>query len=71
MMMASKKRDHDQIECEDLSTMSSPCKSAKLQGVITQLSPMKGKFFDGRLTDERASIRIVGFDAMQEAAGAS
>lgn len=51
---------------DELSMASSPCKSAKVEGVLTQLSPMKGKFFDGRLSDNKSSIRIVGFDAKKQ-----
>ena len=43
----------------------SPSKSAKLEGVLTNLSPpMKSaeKYFHGRLLDDKGSIRIVGFD---------
>lgn len=61
--MASTKRS---LEFDDLSTASSPCKSAKVQGVVLQLSPMKGKYFDGRLADDNASIRIVGFDSRKQ-----
>ena len=59
------KRDDD---CCDLSLLCSPAKSARVQGVLTQLSPMKaGKYFDGRLADTSStSIRIVGFDAKKQ-----
>ena len=63
--MASMKRS---LEIDDLSMVpqASPCKSAKVQGVILQLSPMKGRYFDGRLGDDKATIRMVGFDIKKQ-----
>ena len=54
--------------CEEYNDIMScsPSKSAKLQGVVTSLSPpmdsKSSKFFQGRLRDNNGSIRIVGFD---------
>ena len=51
-------------EFDDVGVCS-PSKSAKLEGVLTNLSPpMKSaeKYFHGRLLDDKGSIRIVGFD---------
>ena len=32
--------------------------------MLTQLLPMtQGRFFDGRLADDKTSLRLVGFDA--------
>ena len=54
------------LDFEDLSQASSPCKSARVEGVLLQLSPMKGKYFDGRLADDKATIRLVGFDSAKQ-----
>ena len=61
------KHKHDD-DCCDLSFLCSPAKSARVQGVLTQLSSMKaGKYFDGCLADSSStSIRIVGFDAKKQ-----
>ena len=55
------------LDIDDLSIVS-PCKSAKIQGVVMLLSPMKGdsKYFDGRLGDGKGSIRLVGFDSKKQ-----
>ena len=43
-----------------------PTKNATIEGVITYLSPMKEKYFEGELiTDGSKQIRIVGFDREQ------
>lgn len=45
------------------------CKSAKVHGIMTALSPVKAsttgksKFFHGELTDGKAKVRFVGFDS--------
>lgn len=50
----------------DALSAGSPSKRAKVEGILTVLSPMKsGKmtpFFDGRLMDNTCSLRVVGFD---------
>ena len=51
------------LDFKGLSQASSPCKSAR---VLLQLSPMKGKYFDGRLADDKATIRLVGFDSVKQ-----
>lgn len=59
--MAGKKH-----EIQDLS-FCSPTKAAKVEGVLTVLSPMKRvTFFDGRLADDSSSIRLVGFNAKKQ-----
>ena len=52
---------------EELVT-STPQKFAKLHGVITELSDMTeaDKYFEGRLADNKASVRIVGFNRQQQ-----
>lgn len=58
--MAAQKRVLD--EFEDLTLANTPSKSAKVEGVLTQLSPMKkGKFFDRRLWQD-----LVGFDSKKQ-----
>ena len=45
------------------------CKSAKIQGVVTSLSPIKSnkagttKYFEGEISDGKSCRRLVGFDA--------
>ena len=45
------------------------CKSAKVQGVVTSLSPLKSnktgttKYFEGEISDGKSCRRLVGFDA--------
>ena len=45
------------------------CKSAKVQGVVTSLSPIKNnnagttKYFEGEISDGKSCRRLVGFDA--------
>ena len=52
------------LEYGNLSLAHTPTKAAKLEGILTDLSPIKsGKYFDGRLADDTTSIRFVGFDA--------
>ena len=45
------------LDIDNLS-LASPCKSAKVECVILQLYPMKGKYFDGRLADDKASSEL-------------
>ena len=50
-------------EYEDLSLVTTLTKAAKLHSVLTDISPMKqGKYFEGRIADTQASLRLVGFD---------
>ena len=60
-MAAPKRREYKDID--DLM-LAKPSKSARVEGMLTQLSPMKqGRFFDGCLADDKTSLRLVGFDA--------
>ena len=44
-----------------------PIKSAKVHGIVTSLSPMKGhKYFEGCIADNTTSMRLVGFAATQQ-----
>jgi hypothetical protein len=58
------KRDY--YEYDNLSAVECPRKFAKVHGVITELSSMNGKYFEWRLADEETSVRIVGFDTIQQ-----
>ena len=58
---------------EEFSTLSSievVSRSAKIEGVLISISPMKpGKmrdYFEGQLADETGTIRVVGFDNVQQ-----
>ena len=64
--MASRKRLFE--EYDDLGKATdAPCKAAKLHGLLTSLSPMRsGKYFEGYLSDETRSVRVVGFDIAQQ-----
>ena len=61
-MAVSRKRLFD--EYETLESVNKPTKTAKLHGVICNLSPMKaGKYFEGELARrDTAAMRIVGFN---------
>lgn len=64
-------RKHLLEEFDDLTSIASPTKSAKVHGLVTKLSPMKtggGKpYFEGRLADDTTSLRVVGFsEEMQQ-----
>ena len=42
-------------------------KSQKVEGVLSQLPPLKsGKYFDGSLSDDTSSIRVIGFDIKKQ-----
>ena len=68
--MSSRKRLTE--EFENLSQISSPSKIAKLHGKVTNLSTMKStaagnsSYFEGQFSDETCSLRVVGFDALQQ-----
>ena len=64
--MASRKRLFE--EYDDLGKATdAPCKAAKLHGVLTSLFRMRsGKYFEGYLSDETRSVRVVGFDTAQQ-----
>lgn len=63
--MAMRKRLFE--DYNNLAYARSPGTAAKLHGVLTELSPMKGgKYFEGRIADDQTSIRLVGFDTLQQ-----
>ena len=43
-----------------------PSRSSTVEGIISSLTPMKNKYFEGELTDGDTCIRIVGFDPCQQ-----
>lgn len=43
-----------------------PSKSSTVEGILSSVSPMRDKYFEGELTDGETSIRIVGFDNDQQ-----
>ena len=51
---------------DDLASITHASPNAKIRGVVTVVSPMKkGKtceYFDGELADDKARIRLFGFD---------
>lgn len=54
-------------EFDNLGGADSPSKSAKVLGLLTSLSPMQaGKYFDGHISDDTTSMRLVGFDTVQQ-----
>ena len=63
------KRQLNLDELDKINSISTPRKNAKLQGVISEVSPMKaaasGKsnYFVGSIADDTGSMRMVGFDA--------
>ena len=63
-MATSKKRLF--YEYNSLAAVDSPRIFVEVHGVITELSSMNGKYFEGRLADDETSVRIVGFDTTQQ-----
>ena len=61
MSDSKKKRPHREFGSLEELVQSTPQKFAKLHGVITELSNMTetDKYFEGRLADDKASVRIV------------
>ena len=61
------KREQELEELESVSEISHVSPNAKVNGVVTSLSPMKKSktcsYFDGDLTDDKGCMRIFGFDA--------
>ena len=70
-MEDSRKRSYEELELSTLDSMPST-KAAKVHGLFTSLSPMKnsarGKstYFEGQLSDDTRSVRVVGFDQQQQ-----
>ena len=54
-------------EFNDLSSVTHTSTNAKVRGVVTVVSPMKKdktcEYFDGELADDKARIRLFGFDS--------
>ena len=56
-------------EFEDVSKVSCTSPNTKIHGVVDSLSPMRSSkssscsYFDGEITDEKATMRFFGFDA--------
>ena len=54
-------------EFDDVSSVLQPSPNAKIQGVLTVVSPMKKSrssiYFDSEICDGRASMRFIGFDS--------
>ena len=50
-----------------MSEISNTSPNARIDDVLTALSPMKKSktcsYFDGELTDEKATMRVFGFDS--------
>lgn len=54
-------------EYKSLESAYTSAKSGKLHGLLTSLSPMKGnKYLKGYIADSTASMRLVGFNAIQQ-----
>ena len=51
---------------DSVAAVDFPRKFVKVHGVITELSSMDGKYFDGRLADDETSVCIVGFNTIQQ-----
>ena len=56
-----------ELPFEDVSELTDTSPNAKVQGVLTRLSPMKKtstcSYFDGQLSDGNTAVRVFGFDA--------
>ena len=52
-------RDFDTLASID--TPTSPRDKTALHAVTTSLSPKKGKYFDGSISDDSRNMRVVGF----------
>ena len=54
-------------EFDNVSSVLQPSPNAKIQGVLTVVSPMKRSrscnksYFDGEICDGRASMHLIGF----------
>ena len=67
-MTCKRKREYEDLEeFEDVSSVHSPTINANIRGVLTNISPMRGKrkkFFDGEISDDKTSMRVVGFHSV-------
>ena len=67
------KRKADAVEFEDVSQFSSPLKKAKVEGMISKLSPMKKArsssryYFDGEIVGRKGKVRVHGYDEVVRA----
>ena len=62
------KRPLDEVEeFVEVGDVTHPSQNAKIHGVVNSLSPMKKSrncaYFDGEISDGKASLRIFGFDS--------
>ena len=64
--MAMKRALEDVEEAKEVSAVVSPSSSARIQGVVTSISPMRKSrncsYFDGEITDGKTNMCIFGFD---------
>ena len=66
--MASKRK----LEFSDVASVEQPVDSASVHGVVSFVSPIKvsqrgGDYFNGTLSDGKATIKLVGFRGAQQA----
>lgn len=65
--MSSRKHLYEEFSALEAT---SPTKKAKIHGVVTSISPMqsgKSDYFEGQLSDETSTVRMVRFKAAQQA----
>ena len=65
---SSRKRKHSELdeeeEFEDVSSVKGPASHATVHGLLGNISMMKkGRYFDAQLSDDKTSMRVVGFHA--------
>ena len=48
-------------EFDSLKDATTPTKAAKIHGILSNVSPMKGEFYEASITDANSSKRLVGF----------
>ena len=64
--MAQKRTHEEAFEVPSLDSIDKPISNANIHGVITSLSPVKGRhrnYFDATLNDGTAKLRLVGFNS--------
>ena len=66
--MAGKRK----LEFSDIASVEQPVDSASVHGVVSFVSPIKvsqrgGDYFNGALSDGKATIKLVGFRGTQQA----
>ena len=64
MATIAKMKKRPLYEVDDLASVNAPRKYVRLYGVVTEVSGMTDadKYFEGILADDKASVRIVGFN---------